>query len=856
MEIPTLFFEHHPNPMLIFDTDTLRILEVNESAVRKYGYSRDEFRQITIEDMRPPEDIPLLREELRKLGGQSRILNIGTYRHRTKEGDILYVQISTQPFPMEKRSARIVHVHDMTETVLLQKKVEEAYRDQQHHIEHNPLGMVKYDENLRIIEWSKRAEQKTGYNKDEVLGKSSFELALFEESDIPFMKDRLHRLSNGGKDTDRFETRLRLKSGSFMQVRVHASALRGPEGRMKSILAFIENISRQKDYGRQMEERERKYHRLFEDANDGIFLMNDMTFIDCNQRATEIFKASKNEILGKSPIDFSPVIQPDGTASREKARELIRRVREGKPQVFEWKHQTTAGDEIDVEVSLNKIELGENGYIQAIVRDLTEHKKIKHDLEEERSRLQRAQQLARIGWWSYDPGEDRIMWSDVLFDILEVDRAAFGASFDDFYRLVHPDDRPLLKQVMQQARTSEETVDYVLRILTPDGNVIYAKCRAQSRLDEKEQMVHLSGTLQDITDRHKAEVELQRREQLFESLFVDAPVAIVMVDPDGRVQKTNQSFEALFGYTDEQLRGEDLLKYLLPEDRYNTTRQQYEQSFIENKHKATYYEDKRVTKNGQLKDVFIGSLPVFGDGEAIAAFGIYTDITDLKKTQQNLEDSLREQEVLLAEIHHRVKNNLAIISGLLELEAMNWEDDTIVSQVLMQSKLRIHSMAKIHEKLYQSGSFSNLNLENYIVELVDTISVSMQRAKKEVEVQVDCDDVYLNINQALPCALLINELVTNAFKYAFNAPQEGKLVIRFKDGGDSARIEVRDNGPGLPQEFHRMAEDSLGHRLVQQLVKQLDGDIAVESGDKEGTHYKISFKKAEKSGSASNYLIQ
>ena len=854
MELPTLFFDEHPNPMLVFDYETLEILEVNKSAEQKYGYSRDEFRELTIEDIRPPEDIPKLHKEIEKIREQPKEMNSGTFRHQTKEGKILHVQVSSQDFPIKNRKARISHINDLSDIIKLKNEVEEAYSDQQHHIDNNPLAMVKYDENFRVVEWSKRAEEKTGYTKEEVLGTSSFKMGFFDESEADFVKERMFDIASGDKEKDRFETKVRIKNGELMEVKIHASALRNPDGDLKSVLAFIENISDQKDYQRQLEKREQKFHRLFEEANDGIFLMNDLKFIDCNGRIAEIFKGPKEEIIGKSPLDFSPEVQPDGRLSSEKAKEKIVLVNQGKPQVFEWRHKTVNGTPIDVEVSLNKIELGDDDYIQAIVRDLTEQKNIKSELEAEQKRLKQAERLAQIGWWSYEVDENLVQWSDVLYDIIGVDEQEFGATFQDFNELVHPDDRDKVEDIITKAQKTTDAIDYTLRIQKPDGELIYAKCRAQSVFNEDGELIQLSGVMQDVTSQQKDQQELKRREELFESLFLDSPVAIAMIDTEGKVQKMNKSFEDLFGYSEEELVGKDLLNHHLPEERKEEVEDIYKHVFAD-EGASKYYEDQRVTKSGELKDLLVGALPVKIDHEPIGAFGIYTDITKLRNTEQTLKKSLKEKEVLLSEIHHRVKNNLAIISGLLLLEAMNWDDDSAVNQVLMQSKLRIHSMAKIHEKLYESKDFANLDLEDYISDLVETISESMQIRDKDVQVEVDCDDVSLNINQALPCALIINELVTNSFKYAFQHDNNGELTVRFKRNNKQIKIVVEDNGPGLPANFENMADRSLGHRLVSQLVKQLNGGIDVATSEGAGTRYEINFQKKKKSGSASNHFV-
>ncbi len=567
-----------------------------------------------------------------------------------------------------------------------------------------------------------------------------------------------------------------------------------------------------------------------------------------------MFGGAKEDIIGKGPLDFSPEKQPNGRLSAEMAKEKMELAQNGNPQVFEWKHETVDGELIDTEVSLNKVELGKKSYIQAILRDLTEHYKIKNQLEAEQQRLKKAQKLARVGWWSYEAKDDRVIWSDVLFDILDVDKENFEGTFEDFYELVHSDDREKLARVMERAEHSEEPLDYVLRLQSPKTDeIIHARCRAKSELDEQGKLKKLSGVLQDVTDQKKAQNELKRRKELFESLFLDSPVAIVMIDTEGTIQKLNRSYEDLFGYSEEELKGKDLLKHQLPEDRYDEIDEIYKNVFS-NEGVSKYYEDQRITKNGEEKDLLVGALPVEVEGEPIAAFGIYTDITKLRRVERNLKESLKEKEVLLSEIHHRVKNNLAIISGLLLLESMNWEEESTVYKVLMQSKLRIHSMAKIHEKLYESKDFANLNLENYVSELVDTISLSMNGEENGIDINIECDDIALNINQALPSALIVNELVTNSFKYAFNGGQNNELEVKFLQDNDRINILVADNGPGLPADFETMADTSLGHQLVRQLVKQLDGDINVTSEENKGTRYEITFEKAQKSGAGSNYF--
>ncbi|MDZ7690366.1 MAG: PAS domain S-box protein [Balneolaceae bacterium] len=487
--------------------------------------------------------------------------------------------------------------------------------------------------------------------------------------------------------------------------------------------------------------------------------------------------------------------------------------------------------------------------VVTFLEDITEEKEYQDKLEEEQKRMERAQNLARLGWWTYDVQEDKLIWSDVLYKILGIDKKRFEATFQAFLSMVHPDDRSKLEKVMSQAREVEQAFDYRLRITNREDEVIHTQCRAQSTFDQEGNLIQLSGVLQDITKRVKAKKELEKNKKLFENLFLQSPVAMALISNDKIVQKVNQSFVDLFGYTREEIVGENLLTHLLPESDQRKIDRLYKNALSGQKR---YYEDVRVTKDGKKVNLFVGALPVKLNKEVIAAFGIYIDITQLKMTESQLKHSLEEKEILLSEIHHRVKNNLAIISGLLELEGMNWENKEVKS-AFTESQLRIRSIAMIHEKLYQTDDFANLQFENYIGELVEIITDTLNRNNKQINTTIEADDINLNINQALPCALIINELVTNAIKHAFEGREQGNVKVLMKEYADTVNIQVKDDGKGLPEEKQDLFDNSLGLTLVKQLAKQLNTEI--KTGNSDGASFELSFRKRSTSGAGSNYFI-
>ncbi|TFH42323.1 MAG: hypothetical protein E4G96_03695, partial [Chrysiogenales bacterium] len=209
------------------------------------------------------------------------------------------------------------------------------------------------------------------------------------------------------------------------------------------------------------------------------------------------------------------------------------------------------------------------------------------------------------------------------------------------------------------------------------------------------------------------------------------------------------------------------------------------------------------------------------------------------ETQINL--SLREKEILLKEIHHRVKNNMQIISSLLGLQATHVKDDRDAA-LFKVSQNRVRSMALVHEKLYQSDTLAGLDFSDYITDLVRELSQSYY-IEDRIDIVVNANRVFVNIDNAIPCALIIYELVSNALTHAFPGERVGKIEVNFSEGDDEFRLRVCDNGVGLPPETEINASDSLGLQLVDALVQQLQGTMRLDRGG--GTAYTITFRGQE-----------
>lgn len=213
------------------------------------------------------------------------------------------------------------------------------------------------------------------------------------------------------------------------------------------------------------------------------------------------------------------------------------------------------------------------------------------------------------------------------------------------------------------------------------------------------------------------------------------------------------------------------------------------------------------------------------------------------------EDALYEKEVLLTEIHHRVKNNMAVISGMLELESMSNGD---ADRALKESRDRIKSMAIIHEKLYQSQSFSEIDLKDYMHELTHYICSTYIANGKNITVENNFDDVQLNINQAVPVGLIINEIMANAIDHGFEEKQSGTIKIGMHQVDEKIHIQIEDDGQGLSEDVDFHKSEGTGSAIIGALIRQIDGALTVEKND--GLNIKLTFQKSDASG-ANNALF-
>jgi len=331
---------------------------------------------------------------------------------------------------------------------------------------------------------------------------------------------------------------------------------------------------------------------------------------------------------------------------------------------------------------------------------------------------------------------------------------------------------------------------------------------------------------------------LEQSEERFRRVVEAAPNAMVMIGHGGRIEMVNAQAELVFGYPREEMLGQ-AVEMLVPV-RFRAHHPGLRDTFFEDPHSRPMGAGRDLyglRRDGSEFPVEIGLNPIETDDGPMVLSAI-VDISDRTEKERSIRASLKEKEILLAEIHHRVKNNLQIIYSLLQLQVDNIRDERL-AELLLESQSRIRSMSLIHQMLYESNDFAYVDfdafLENFVPGLISAYSSDPDR----VNLTIEAAGVSLPISAAIPCGLIVNELISNALKHAFPSG-DGSLEVTLARRGDGlVALAVSDNGVGIPDGFDVANASTLGLQLVSLLSEQLGGDLAIRRSDP--TRFSLTF---------------
>jgi len=381
---------------------------------------------------------------------------------------------------------------------------------------------------------------------------------------------------------------------------------------------------------------------------------------------------------------------------------------------------------------------------------------------------------------------------------------------------------------------------YENEVLTRDGRERVIAWYNTVFRDEAGNIVATLSTGGDITEHKKMENALRISEEQFREAFETAAIGIALVSPEGHWLRVNRALCEIVGYREPELLTLTFQDITYPDDLEADLN--YVHQMLAGEIPYYHMEKRYIHKKGHIIWILLSvSLVRNENGEPLHFISQIQDITDRKNAEVQTRKSLKEKEVLLQEIHHRVKNNMTVIYSLLQLQAGKVRDERY-REMFNESMNRIKTMALIHEKLYRSQDLTKILFSDYIRDMVDDIYVSYGTSPHKVKLKKDIARITLGIDTSIPCGLIVNELVSNSLKYAFPDGKGGEIRVSLhKNGKNEVELTVGDNGIGMPEKLNFRDTDSLGLNLVTTLVRQLQGTIELHSEG--GTEFRITFKR-------------
>jgi PAS domain S-box-containing protein len=544
-----------------------------------------------------------------------------------------------------------------------------------------------------------------------------------------------------------------------------------------------------------------------------------------------------NQYIGKSWIDF-------WTGRDQKAaKKAVLQAAKGDVGKFTGYCLTEKGTPKwwDVVITPIKDQAGEVIKLLSISRDITERKRADEALLENERKLQEIVHGSPIPQFVIDKDHCIINWNRALeeYSRIKADevlgtRSAWKAFYDK--------ERPVMADLLldgcfdkipvwyagkyDQSKYVEgafEATDFFPKMGTSG---VWLHFTAAPIRDSKGTIIGAIETLEDVTERKQAEEVLKKMLSLLNASLESTADGILVVDQQGRITSYNQNFINMWNIPldlMESRESETVMNHVLsqlknPEGFLASIQELHAHPARESFDMIEFNDGKifeRYSKPQKIGDSVVGRVWSF------------RDITDRKHAEEKLVASIQEKEVLLREIHHRVKNNLQLISGLLDMTRMRTVDES-TNSILTDMMLKIQTMAQIHTRLYESRQFGKISITGQFRDQVAALSNIYSHKGHEISCEIHSQEVFLPVDQAIPCALVVNEILSNAYKHAFKGRKHGTIEISAVQENGQIRITVRDDGIGMPAHFDISRSNSLGLKLIRTLVQhQLKGSIII-----------------------------
>lgn len=763
--------------------------------------------------------------------------------HEGRQAIQLTVQDEQARKRLMKEQVRVQVAEEVNQ--VLRKEIEEHRRTQEalkrsrkfaRSLVDSSLDMIMAaDQDGRIIEYNPAASLRFGYEPEDIMGTSTQKLYA-----LPEEYERIQReLARYGTFTG--EVQNITKDGEVFTSFLAASRMYDEGGTLLGAMGVSRDITRMKKDQEALRASEERYRELFESATNLIQSVDaDGRFQYVNESWKKTLGYGDEELWSLTLFD---IVHPDHVQA---CKERFGQMMEGKaPASIRTVFRSKDGRSVHVEGNTN-VHFSEGKPVAArtIFTNITHEHQAREQVRQHEAKLRALFESSEHLFWTVDRSLKLTSYNMGYAGMVERlygkrpeinrdpdrPRALFAdREYHDWWASKYAEafeGRPIRFETdrtdQKGSRVSNEI--FLSPVIGADGKV-----------------EEVFGVGHEITEQKLAEDLVRHQAARLQAIFENAAnVMIWTLDKDFRITSFNDHFQQ----SNQDHMG---LRFDLGDDFVEIMRKRLAggpNDPVVAKYKAgskghpQQFEVELIAHNGRSVWVETFINPINTDGKVQEISCMAYGITDRKLAELQLRQSLNEKEVLLKEVHHRVKNNLQVISSILSLQSAHVDDDQRILEMLRVSRDRVRSMSFIHESLYQNKDFSSIDMATYIDGLSRNLVMSYSLNGK-VTLERDLQRVELVLDQAIPCGLILNELISNAFKHAFKDGREGVVRIGLSQQNDVVQITVADNGQGLPENFDTRTDGNLGLELVHTLVEQLDGQLDVTTG--QGVTYLLTF---------------
>lgn len=712
----------------------------------------------------------------------------------------------------------------------LQKRINEL-EDQAHVLavaqQAAQLGSWDWDLLQNTMTWSDETFRQFGYTRGDVKPAYEAFAKFVHPDDLEMVNTRLQQAFDGERPYD-IEARMVRSDGSLWYMHAQGTVYRGPDGQPVRIIVVQRDVTNI----RQTVEELRLQEEIIANMAEGVYLIraSDGIIVFANEKFEQMFGYDHGEMVGRH---VSIVNAPTEKSPEDTALEIMNDIRSKGSWQGEVYNARKDGAYFWCQASVSQLHHYRHGDVLiSIHTDISERKAMEEALRESEKRNRLILGRSMDGFILSD-NEGRITDANEAFsNLVGYPRESLqGMPITQLEAKESPDD--VAHHIEKIIKTGNDRFETQHR--HRDGHLVDIEISVN--YDRALGNIFFSF-VRDISSRKMVEKTLRENEEKFRLIFESSLDAIYQMDKDGTIIFMNRAGGEMFGYTPEEIVGNHF-GMLVTEESVSEGQKALKKALAGNNVQGEISVRQR---HGYRFTVSYSLAPIKKDDQIVGVTGISRDITDrLKEEERQLRESLAEKESLLKEIHHRVKNNMQIVSSLLSLQSMR-STNPEVQTAIKDSQNRVKTMGLIHEKLYKTENLSRIDFNDYIKTLTEYLSSTYATASRRVKIAINAKDIFLSADTAIPCGLIITELVTNSFKYAFGdqGMEQGRIEISLTKAGDK-RLEmvVSDNGHGLPQGFDIANADSLGMSLVQNLARQLGAKLSFSNG--EGAVCKMEF---------------